>query len=518
MGLRPRAAAETSTGSSLTPAICGYQPEMRYAISNRNAILCIGSSCPGPLGSNLGRFRIDSGEKRASLRFTSPAELGIRAIWIYAVDATAQGRTRVTLADDEDGLPSPAPTPSSVVLRMRPGWQRVELPAGGIKKLRRCQVYHVLIAPDDPQHFGAHGLVELVTTVSRFPVPWQPRVPGSDGLNPFLDLELAFLFQDSKAGLLARWEANHFNYGPIFALETTGGSAFGQPYNELIFPVALGEQRLGQRIPIPSSASAPIPVNYVAVFSERLQQYGTDRLFVDVHDEAAGRVLASAQVIGPSEGVINRAHWFGGAIAGGGIELLAEHVYSFLLRSDNGGANPFGHELAALRSTLLLPAGVEDPTYGGSESHVVLTPDGGRSFFPHAGRPDTPILLAQRADPGECLCIYDEGGVYHANNTAALTATPGEPLRFTSVLRNIGSTPGDLFVQLVDVASGAPLTPQPLLAPSTGPNRDAQGVLAIVNAPVTRGRWRIDFRCGHVSPSAGRAVVDDVVRYEVRVS
>lgn len=512
----PRHSGVASTAGNFTPQICHSAPETTYALSNRSSMLCMGGACPGPVSPQIGRFRIDEAEKRASLRFTSPADVTVRSIWLFVPRATAMGRTRVGLRDDLDGRPAPGPSAPTVLVRLRAGWQRVDLPANGHMALARCSVYHVLIEPGEVDDFGGPAYVELATSVSRFPVEFQPGVPSEDGRNPFLDLELAFLFQDSPAGLLARWDATHFLYGPIFVLECEDGSAFGQPYNDLLVPAVLGDSLLGQKITVPASVPGPLSVNYVGVFSQGRQLGQTDKLIADIYDVEAELVLSSTIVIGRGPGVINRAHWFGAALPGGGVSLFPERSYSVLLRSDGSGGNALGYELPSLRTTMRPTPGVEDPTYGGAVSHQVFSPDGGQSFFASAGRPDMPFLLAGRVDPDEPLAIYDEGGVYHADNSAALTAAIGEPLLFRFVVRNIGVAAGNLFFNLIDVATSNPLTDEPAFAANTPPNTDARGITVPVDAPSTPGRWRVDVRCGHVL-SGGRRVVDDVVRFEVRV-
>jgi hypothetical protein len=273
--------------------------------------------------------------------------------------------------------------------------------------------------------------------------------------------------------------------------------------------------RVGQRLPVPATLGAPLTVNHVAVFAQRQGLGGTDRLVAELVDEATKGVVASAVVMEPAQGVTSRAHWFGGALSAS-VGLLPGRSYYLLLRSDGEGKNPLGFALPVLRSTLKRDRVLEDPTWGGAGSHLVVSPDGGQSFFSSAGRPDMPLLLADRAELAEPLAIYDEGGVYHADDTAALTAAPGEPLRWNFVVRNIGGAPGALYYQLVDVDTGDPLTEDPVVTTETAPNADAQGVGVVLPAPRSRGPWRVDVRCGHLT-GGGQPVFDDVVRFEVRV-
>jgi hypothetical protein len=216
-------------------------------------------------------------------------------------------------------------------------------------------------------------------------------------------------------------------------------------------------------------------------------------------------------------GVINRSHWFGAVFPGGALELVPGREYYLMLRSDNLGPLRRGYDFSSERTTLPLPAGVQDPTYGGSTSHVVTSPDGGDNFFTTADQADTAFMLGLLPAPVGAVGVYDEGVVLRVSDgLPAHTASPGEPLEFRVESRNIGATAGDIFVDLVDADTGQSLLVTADIEPSVGVNKDAGGGTSIfVSTRTTPGLWKIDVRIGHFTGST--QVVDDAVRFEVRV-
>jgi len=513
---------------------CRQPPSSEVVLDHRLTMLWPAGSPPPTGDPMIGVYRIDSGNDRASYRFTAPEDQTVGSVWIHVRKSTLppSGRLRVSMKEDVNGLPFPPGTiPSLGVFQPVTGWQ--EVPLAQTVSLTACDVYHAVIEPETPADFDATQFVELLTIVSRYPLAYQAEDPSTSEFRSFFDLELAFMYEEPPDPLLSQWIDPGLVFRPFFAIQCTDGTLFGQPYDKHNEPHILGDFVWGQTITIATA----ITVDHVAVFV-RDEPGGDDKLQAEIHDPAlppTSNPIATTIVVENPPSATNRAHWFGGVLRDSQqqpVEItLQPGAYYLILRSVPQDGPATGFYVSMVDSTLPVPLGNLDPTYGDSTSHAIFSPDGGASFFSVPGAPDMAFILSNLEDPVDSAYgIFDEGNVFHADGKEALEASPGETLTFSMVTRNIGATTAALVYDFFDPDAaggmGASLIGGPLQdGVETDPNRDtlstsdARGVpLTVPTTGLNPGdRWRVLMRVGHEDFASGNFVIDDEVPWEIRI-
>lgn len=500
--------------AALQGPTCDDPQSDEFVLQNRSTLLWIGGS-PLPQGSELtGVFLLNAPEKRASYRFRSPVDKVLSSVWLYFSDVTlpAGALLRLSVKGDLDGLPIPAGSVATTsTFAPHVGWQEVTIP--GSLQLQRCLTYHLLIEPGTASDFTTLQFVELTSAVSRYPVEYQAEDPSSSEDGSFYDLELSLMFETPPLPLVSQWNANHFQFNPIFAVQCTDGTRFGQPYDTHDELRVFGDLLLGQRIRIETATE----VNHVSVFVSKARN-ATDQLEAELYDTAGASQFKAGVVRDPTS-VTGRAHWFGGKFE---PVTLQPGDYCLMLRSVMPGSNPKGYFIPALRSSL--PAGTsgDDGSFGGDASYMVSSPDNGFTFLALAAKPDMGFLLANlHSSEGNTLAIFDEGGVYHPGGMEALVAQPGALLNYNVEPRNIGTTLGPILYEIVVENTGTVIGSGQV---NVGANQDFGGGFSfnnqIIPASYTSGSlFRVRIRLGHTdfSTTTPTNTWDDEVRFEVRI-
>lgn len=510
MAVGPPATA-TAQGS-----VCDTPPSTEIVLQNRSTVFWIGGHPILMASPTLGLFRIDSADRRVSLRFRSSVQGILDSVWIYLHEVTVTGgaQLQMSVKTDQNGMPvPPGPVTASASFTPQAGWQRVTIP--GPLELKKCDVYHIVLEPVTAASFTADEYVEFTTLVSRYPLEYQAEDPSSPAEDSFYDLQLAFMFQDPPDPLVTQWKEDHYQFLPIFTIECADGTRFGQPYETQDRQLILGNSLWGQQIAVDQQTT----VNYVAAFVEGLQG-GDGFLDAEIYSVSSVTPLRSTRIVRNRPGVTNRAHWFGGSFEP--IDLPPGSYY-LMLRSvpDTGPSTTTkGYLVSACRSVLPAGLGGEDGTYGSGDSHVVFSPDGGSTFFTQPGRPDMGFLLGNLTSTlSNPFAIFDEGGVYHSDNSAALVASPGEFATYRIEPRNIGPIAGQLLFEVVEES----IQPTVIWAGSTfvNPNSDASAGLstqfAIPTQYTSGDLFSSRVRLGHLDSTSGIGTWDDEVSFEIRI-
>lgn len=519
---------------------CRQPPSTEVVLDHRLTMLWAAGSPSHPMGDpTTGVYRIDEGDKRASYRFTAPEDQTVASVWIHIGTTTLppSARLRVELMHDEDGLPVPlqtTPGPADALFQPVAGWQKVQLTQSA--EITACDVYHVLLEPGTPSHFNATlgQYVDLLTIVSRYPLAYQAEDPSTSEFRSFFDLDHAFMFEDPPLPMLSQWIVGDFVLRPFFAIQCSDGTLFGQPYDVHSEPKVLGAFVWGQKIVV----SSTLTINHVAIFARIAAGTADDKLQAELYDASVtpASLMAQSIVVNNRPSVMNRAHWFGGRLQtpeGTPIDpQLQPGTYYLIVRSVPQEMTPKGYLVSMVDSTLPVPQGNLDPTYGDTASHAIFSPNGGTSWFAVPGAPDMAFMLSNLNDPAtSAFGIFDEGHVRHTNSDVALTAIPAETLLFTMVTRNIGPAGAQLVFDFFDLDAGVSLLNPPGPRQDTNgtdPNSDTPSTIAdpsdARNVPITvpsglsaGDRWRVLMRVGHQDFTSGAFVIDDEVPWEIRI-
>lgn len=414
---------------------------------NRGLAFGVAGSLQGGIYPSHGIYPVNEGTQLA-IRFTMPAAATVQAVRLNAFRKGDPGNLQVVLYPNDPATDQPDETAPLDMAEYQAvtGWQSIALPQA--PSLAQGGVYHLLIRAASGPFSSAHSVAYL-TTLSRFPVPFQAGQPSAaDERRSFYDPKLALMSRTlTPPGFFTPWHVENMFDGinPLFALEGPSGSLLGWPYDDHQEPVITSTAWYGQAFELDPGES--IEFDYVAMFTRGRKNSQTDKLFLDVYDATAGSVLATAVLIDPA-GVTSlttgRSHWFGVRFPAPLLIAAAGSPRTFylVLRAEplmvrTGHGYVFARERSTIDgdpSTL--------PTYRRARSYAVASGDSGASYtaLPDS---DTPFILAKLSG-SHPIGFYDEGEFENALGHDTRTAQAGEVITMGLTMRNVGPVTGDI--------------------------------------------------------------------------
>lgn len=475
-----------------------------------------------PTGNGAERFRLDAPGRRASYRFTASQNTEIESVWLFYGVEGLPGSLMLSVKDDDGTLRPVSGLVSEAVLfapgsGASPAWREIVFSPGLRKQVKRGEVYHLVLEPA-PQatNFDSDDYVAITTSRSRHPMQFIPHGPRTEvNLRAPRDNALAFMLDAADGNRLLVQRGNFASFTPIFAVRTTSGDIFGQPYDSSEeFTIARTEW-FGQ-VFTPGSA---VTIDYVAMYVRAAgisaNPRPSDDLFLHIYRQAGNggkeRLLGPLKII-ENRGQVyrGRSHWFGVNLPER-LELTAGESYLFVAQARNcaSGEDYDGYVFSIARSTLPLPAD-EVPTYLRDASHAVRSFDSGGSFQSLGGRSDAPFMLGiHHVSVRPPLCFHDESGQVGGYPTMAC---PGDVIDLHVLGRNIGASSRRvrLSARLIDLVTEEVLAANnyPLLAAS-----DETGRVLRFEMPARDMFLRLET--GHMIDNA--FTVDDQAPFEIRL-
>jgi len=162
---------------------------------------------------------LDSADKKISYRFTCQEDMNLSAAAIYCSEAKNPPAYRVSLQDDEKGLPSGTPLSSSSYVPLAQSWSTIPLES---RPLMQGKVYH-LVLEHDAYRGGEHsvGLIGKFNYASFLSTDFLNHLHPNDGSS---DPNSNVLFWDGR-----QWKET--NQEPVYAVYGDGSRFQGNPYD-----------------------------------------------------------------------------------------------------------------------------------------------------------------------------------------------------------------------------------------------------------------------------------------------
>jgi hypothetical protein len=449
---------------------------------------------------------IDDMGKKACIRFTSPCFNPVQNIWIYSWVEGAPGQIKVSLKDDNGaGYPVKESVPESTVTTITKGWQQFALDIS--KTLWRGKVYHIVVEPENGT-FDSNNYLELIASVSRQPIPFQPYCKSSQPIS-YYDLNLSYLFDDGQDMFIIQRHVFSIDLmraiNPIFAVEYDDGTVIGQPYDTHEEYSISRNDYFGQAIELEVETT----INYVAFFvCGETHVRPADHLWFDLYSEVNGNVIPIIQNVKliDKNAIIysQRTHWFGTMIPST-IKLAPKVPYYFVLKSP-GSYPSAGYKISMERSTLSTAGLGNVPTFFMRTSYGIYSSDAGITFQCLDEDCDTGFLLGhlEGDDPQLPIAVFDE------MNVIPTTAKEKQILSMPMTNRNIGAH-GNIYARLYDYDTMKEIG---LALYDNVPSNEEKNIIIDITMPAKD--LRILVECGHFINGLEN-VVDDFVPLDIRL-
>ena len=451
-------------------------------------------------------FSIDDMGKKACIRFTSPCFNTVQNLWIYSWVEGSPGQVKVSLKDDNGGgYPVKENVPESTVTTLTKGWKLIALDLP--KTLKRAEVYHIVVEPEKCA-FNSNNYVELLASVSRQPIPFQPYCKSSQPIS-YYDLNLSYLFDDGHGMFIIQRHVISTDVmraiNPIFAVEYDDGTVIGQPYDTHEEYSIEGNDYFGQAIELEKETT----INYVAFFvSGENHVRPADHLWFDLYSDVNGNlipIIQNVKFVDKNSILYNeRTHWFGTMIPAI-IKLAPKVLYYFVLKSP--GSNPnSGYKISMDRSTLSAAGLGTIPTFYMRKSYGIYSSDSGTTFQCLDEDGDTGFLLGhlEGEDPQLPIAVFDE------MNIIPTIAKEKQILSMPMTNRNIGAY-GNIYARLYDYDTMKEIGYA--LYDNVDPNEEKN---IIIDIPMPAKDFRILVECGHFINGLEN-IADDFVPLDIRL-